>query len=59
MSDIFSIETQFISEKLPHLQHSTLSSSTTKHSSTTSDHKSTTGDSVVSSHEIGEGSDIM
>ena len=35
------------------------SSSTTKQSSTISDHTSTTGDSGVSSHGLGEGSDIM
>jgi len=59
ISDLPSIKTLSISEKLPHQQHSTLSSSTTKHSSTISDHKSTTGGSGVSPHELGEGGDIM
>ena len=35
------------------------SSSTTKQSSTISDRTSTTGDSGISSHGLGEGSDIM
>jgi len=59
ISDPPSMKTLSITEKLPHQQHSTIPSSTTKHSSTISDHKSTTGDSGISSDELGKWHHVM